>query len=101
MASIAFPSWAFSATQPAQIVASQAAFTALGAGWAFTPFPPPVPIAAIDTTPVLTATDTRLQQLVVEARITNQYLYANLGSQGDDPQALRSDVVVTDIALSS
>lgn len=97
----AFPSWAFNATAPAQLVASQAAFTALGAGWAFTPFatPPLSNIAPAD--PGFTDTDIRLQQMLVELRIATQYLYAANGSQGDDPMALRADVLATDSALAS
>ncbi len=100
MAGIAFPSWAYNATQAAQIVASQAAFTALGAGWSFSPFAPPGQIAPIDTTPVLTATDIRLQQSLIEQRITNLLLNTGLNSP-DELTALRAEVLALDGGLAT
>ncbi len=96
MAGIAFPSWAFnSAGQPAQIVQSQAAFQSLGGAgtWAFTPFPTALVTAPIDTTPVLTATDIRLQQMLIEQRVTNQLLAIGLNVAQDDPMTqIRPDI---------
>lgn len=100
MAGIAYPSWAYNASQPAQIVQSQAAFAALGAGWSFSPFAPPGQIAPIDTTPVLTATDIRLQQSLVEQRLTNLLLATGLNSP-DELSALRAEVLAVDSALTS
>jgi hypothetical protein len=99
MAAIAYPSWAYNLTAPAQIVQTAAAFTALGPGWTQVPFAPVGQIAPFDAG--FPTTDIRLQQILDEMKIANQYLYAANGSQGDDPQALRADVVVTDVALTS
>jgi len=100
MAGIAFPSWAYKATQAAQIVASQAAFTALGAGWALTPFIPAGQLAPIDTTPLLTATDIRLQQMLVELRELN--LMINMGLNiPDELSALRAEVLALDTGLAT
>ena len=104
MAGIAFPSWAFnSAGQPAQIVQSQAAFQALtGPGvWAFTPFPTAIVTAPIDTTPVLTATDIRLQQMLVEQRITNQLLTFGLNITDDAQTQIRPDIQANDVGLTT
>src|SRR6266851_2825080 len=97
MASVAYPSWAYnSAGQPAQLVASVTAFNALsGPGtWAFTPFATALVTAPIDTSPgVLTATDIRAQQSLIEQRMTNQLLAMAL-NLGDDPQTqLRPDIL--------
>ena len=102
MAGIAFPSWAYnSAGQASQIVASQAAFNLLpGPGtWSFSPFIPPSQIAPGD--PGFSITDDRLQQMLIEARIQSQYLYYANGSVGDDPQALRADILATDSSITS
>ena len=104
MAGIAFPSWAFnSAGQPSIIVTSQAAFQALtGPGaWAFTPFPTALVTAPIDTTPVLTATDIRLQQMLIEQRITNQLLTFGLNIADDAQTQIRPDVLANDSSLTS
>ena len=104
MAGIAFPSYAYnSAGQPSQIVQNQAAFQSLGGAgtWAFTPFPTALVTAPIDTTPVLTATDIRLQQMLIEQRVTNQLLQIGL-NVADDPQVqIRPDVLANDSALTS
>ena len=102
MAGPAFPSYAYNATQPAQVVASQAAFTALGAGWAFTPFvtPPLSNIAPAD--PGFTDTDIRLQQMLVELRVLNAKFYeANPGGDPPDSTGLRADILATDSGLST
>lgn len=95
---IAFPTWAYNATQPAILVVSQAQLTALGAGWQLFPFPassPPVP-----SDPGFVTTDTRLQQMVVEARVTNVMLQQALVIP-DDLTMLRSDELANDSSLSS
>lgn len=103
MAGLAFPSMAYNATQPPQVVANQAALTALGAGWVLTPFPPVSQIAPFD--PGFVDTDVRLQQIMVELRLANQYLYAN--GQGtplsalDEPTVLRTDIAANDVTLAS
>ncbi len=104
MAGIAFPSWAYnSAGQPAVLVQSQAAFQALtGPGaWAFTPFPTAIVTAPIDTTPVLTATDIRLQQMLIEQRITNQLLTFGLNITDDAQTQIRPDIQANDVALTT
>ena len=104
MAGIAFPSWCYnSAGQPAVLVQSQAAFQALtGPGvWAFTPFPTAIVTAPIDTTPVLTATDIRLQQMLIEQRITNQLLTFGLNITDDAQTQIRPDIQANDVALTT
>ncbi|SRR5713226_7606731 len=105
MAVVAFPSYAYnSAGQPAQLVASQAAFNALaGAGvWSFTPFATPIITAPVDTSPgVLIATDVRLQQMLVEQRVTNQMLQIGLNIADDPAVQIRTDIAVNDISLTS
>jgi hypothetical protein len=104
MASIAFPSYAYnSAGQGAVIVASQAAFNALGGlgTWSFTPFPTALVTAPIDTSPVLTATDIRLQQILVEQRITNQMLAIGLNVVDDPQTQIRPDIQANDVGLTT
>ena len=104
MASVAFPSWAYnSAGQPAQLVTSQAIFQALaGAGvWSFTPFPTALVTAPIDTTPQLTATDIRLQQSLIEQRMTNQLLVIGLNIADDTVTQLRPDILANDSGLTT
>ena len=104
MAGIAFPSWAFnSAGQPAQIVQNQAAFQSLGGAgtWAFTPFPTALVTAPIATTPVLTATDIRLQQMLIEQRITNQLLTFGLNITDDAQTQIRPDIQANDVGLTT
>lgn len=104
MAGVAFPSWAYnSAGQPAVLVASQAAFNALGGlgTWAFTPYATAIVTAPVDTTPLLTATDIRLQQMLIEQRVTNQLLQIGL-NVADDPQTqIRPDVLANDSGLTT
>jgi hypothetical protein len=100
MAGIPFPSVAYQNVAPfgSQIVQTQAALTALGSTWSTTPTAAPTVIAPTD--PGFTDTDIRLQQLLIEQRITNQ-LIAQANPGLDDPQTLRADVVLTDVALTS
>jgi len=105
MAGLAFPSWAFnSAGQSAVIVQSQAQFQALsGPGtWSFTPFPIATVTAPQDTIPgVLSATDVRLQQMLIEQRITNQLLTFGLNIADDAQTQIRPDILANDSGLTT
>ena len=97
-----FPSWAYNnAGQPALIVLSQAAFNALPPPgmWSFTPFSPPFPTPPADSNAAVT--DTRLQQSLIEQRITNLLLLRLMDGSADtvDLQGLRLDVVTQDSSL--
>ena len=105
----AFPSWAYNATlRQSQIVASQAAFNALGSGWSFSPFPDPVPsgvpfdVTGSPTVPIaVPITDTRLQQILVEARMLN-IMFAHTNNITDDLQTiLRPDVLANDSGIAT
>lgn len=99
-----YPSYVYnSAAQPAIIVTSAAQFAALqGPGvWSATPYPPQNPPAPVDTTPVLTVTDTRLQQILVEQRTTNQMLQIGLNIMDDPATQIRPDIIANDSSLSS
>jgi len=100
MAGIAYPSYAYnSAGQPAVIVASQAAFQALGGvgTWALTPFATAVSSAPVDVG--FSNTDIRLQQMLIEQRLTNQLLVNGLNI-ADDPQTqYRPDILANDSSL--
>ena len=96
----AFPSWAYNATQPAQIVASQAALTALGSGWQTTPFPPTPPVSVpFDLN--LPTTDTRLQQILIEARVGNLLLAQGLNIADDPAGVMRAEVLANDSGLAT
>ena len=102
MAVIAFPSYAYnSAGQAPQIVASQAAFTALGGPgtWAFSPYAVPPSNVPID--PGFTATDTRLQQMLVEARINNLLLAQGFNIADDPARVMRAEIVANDSGLTT
>jgi hypothetical protein len=94
----AFPSWAYNQSQPAQIVQSQAQFNALGPGWSFTPFVTP---GQGGTDPGLTDTDIRLQQILVENRISNQLLQFGFNLVDDPQLQLRPDILANDSSLTS
>lgn len=98
MASVQFPTYAYSATQPAQLVQTQAALTALGATWSTSPFPGAGTIAPAD--PGFTDTDIRLQQMLVELRMMNLMLNQGFNAP-DDLTAVRAEVVAVDSALTS
>jgi len=105
MAGPAFPSWAYNnAGQASQVVASQAAFNALTppGSWSLTPFPPSPPSnVPFDPTPSYPVTDTRLQQMLIEARILNM-MFAHAFAIPDDLQTtLRPDVLANDSGLST
>lgn len=95
-----YPSWAYnSAGQPAQIVANLAAFNALGGigTWSTTPFPGS---GTVPSDPNLTDTDTRLQQIMVEARLSNNLLAA-IAQMPDDLLAWRQDIIANDSGLTT
>ena len=99
MAVTAFPSWAYnSAGQSSLIVASQAAFDALTSPgtWAFTPYATITPTPpAFD--PGFEITDTRLQQSLIEQRVTNVLLQQGLNIQPDvDLTGLRQEIKTLD-----
>lgn len=101
MAGIAFPTYAYQNVSPysQQIVLTQAALTALGVTWSTTPSAPIGQIAPAD--PNLTNTDIRLQQILVENRITNQLLQQGMNISDDPMTQLRPDILANDSALSS
>lgn len=102
MAVVAFPSWAYNNSgQPAQIVATQAAFDALGGvgTWAKTPYATTVSTAPTD--PGFVDTDIRLQQILIETRITNWLLQMGLNIVDDPVLQLRPDVLANDSSLTS
>lgn len=104
MAGIQFPTWAYnqiSVNQASpQIVANQAALTLLGSAWATTPYPV-TPISPAPFDQGFQTTDTRLQQLLVEQRLTNQLLVIGMNI-ADDPQTqLRPDILLNDSSLTS
>lgn len=99
-----FPSYAYnSAAQPAVIVQNLAQFNALpGPGtWSSTPFPvpPPNPVPPFD--PGLLVTDSRAQQQLVEARMTNYMLAQMAGIEDDVITVLRPDILANDSALNT
>lgn len=109
MAVVAYPSWAYnSAGQAAQIVASAAAFAALTSPgtWALTPFssttPPTPPIDSLAAgTGSFTATDTRLQQILVENRIQSLMQQQAFLIAEDAATQMRADVLANDSSLTS
>jgi hypothetical protein len=95
-----YPSWVYNSTQStSQIVGTVAAFNALPAPgtWTTTPFPG---VAGIPADPGLTDTDVRLQQILVEARLSNNLL-AMLGTLSDDLLTWRQDIVANDSGLTT
>lgn len=96
-----YPSWAYNAIQGASlIVANVAAFNALGGvgTWTTTPFPG---IAGIPTDPGLTDTDVRLQQILIENRISNQLLQFGFNLVDDPVTQLRPDILSNDSSLTT
>lgn len=105
MAGPAFPSWAYNnGGQASQIVASQAAFNALGppGSWSLTPFPPSPPSTVpFDPTPSYPVTDTRLQQILIESRILNMMIAHAFAIPDDLQTTLRPDVLANDSGVST
>lgn len=95
-----YPSYVYNSTQnTALIVNNVAAFNALGGAgtWTTTPYPG---ISSIPTDPGLTDTDVRLQQILIESRLSNNLL-AMLASASDDLLAWRQDIVANDSGLTT
>ena len=102
MAGPAFPSWAYnSAGQSPVLVQSQAAFNALGGvgTWAFTPFATATSSAPFDVG--FQVTGIRLQQMLVEQRMTNQLLLMLTSITDDQVSQLRPDILANDSSLVS
>lgn len=102
MAGIAYPTWAYnSAGQASVIVTSATAFAALGGlgSWSTTPYY--VPPASVPVDAGLTNTDTRLQQMLIEQRVTNLILQYGLNVMDDPQTQLRAEVLANDSSLVS
>src|SRR5437773_11817597 len=91
-----YPSWVYNAAQNTSlIVANATAFNALGGAgtWTTTPFPGS---SSIPTDPGLVDTDIRLQQLLIESRVTNQLLQIGMNIADDPVTQLRPDILAND-----
>lgn len=96
-----YPSAAYNSTQLLTVVVQNAAaFAALSGPGTWTTVPYVTPGSGIPSDPGLTDTDTRLQQSLVEQRLTNQLLAA-IGSLSDDLTAWRADIVANDSGLTT
>ena len=95
-----YPSWAYNATQPAQVVLNVTQFNALPppGPWGTVPFASST--SGIPVDPGFTDTDTRLQQSLIEQRITNLILTNGLNVT-DELSALRAEVLAVDSGLAS
>lgn len=97
-----YPTWAYSqidATAAPVLAADATALAALGSNYTTAPYAgSSSSIAPYDAG--LVNSDIRLQQLLVEARISNA-LFAQANPGGDDPVVLRADILATDISVSS
>ncbi len=101
MAGVAFPGYYYNAVQNSVlIVQNQAQANALsGPGtWTTTPFVG-IP-GSVPTDPGFTDTDIRLQQSLVEQRLTNNLL-AMIAEAPDDLVAWRQDIVNNDSGLTT
>lgn len=95
-----YPSWVYNSTQLVSvIIPSVAAFNALpGPGtWTTTPY---VGVSGIPADPGLTDTDIRLQQILIENRVSNQLLQF-IGNLTDDPVEMRAEILAGDSSLTS
>lgn len=95
-----FPSYAYNATQSSTvIVQNAAAFAALPAPgvWTTTPYPG---VSGIPTDPGLTDTDVRLQQILIENRLSNAILLSGL-NLSDDYLTWRQDFLANDSGLTT
>lgn len=95
-----YPSWVYNSTQLVSvIIPSVAAFNALpGPGvWTTTPY---AGISGIPADPGLTDTDVRLQQILVESRLTNNLLTV-MGTISDDLLTWRQDIAANDSGLTT
>lgn len=95
-----YPSWVYNSTQLSSlIITSAAAFAALpGPGtWTTTPY---LGVGGIPTDPGLTDTDIRLQQILIENRVSNQLLQFGFNLT-DDPVELRAEILAGDSGLTT
>lgn len=95
-----YPSYVYNATQLTSLVVQNvAAFNALpGPGvWTTTPF---VGVSGIPTDPGLTDTDIRLQQILIENRMSNAILLSGF-TMSDDYIAWRADFLANDSGLTT
>lgn len=95
-----YPSWVYNSTQLSSLViTSAAAFAALpGPGtWTTTPY---AGVSGIPTDPGLTDTDIRLQQILIENRMTNAVLTWGF-NLSDDLPTLRADILANDSGLTT
>lgn len=95
-----YPSYAYNATQLSTVIVTNvAAFNALPAPgvWTTTPY---AGVSGIPTDPGLTDTDIRLQQSLIEQRMTNYYLQWGFGLV-DEPATLRADILANDSGLTT
>lgn len=95
-----YPSWVYNSTQLSSlIVQNVAAFNALPTPgvWTTTPF---LGVSGIPTDPGLTDTDIRLQQILIENRMSNALLTWGF-NLSDDLPTLRADFLANDSGLTS
>lgn len=95
-----YPSWIYNSTQLSTlIVTNVAAFNALpGPGvWTTTPY---AGVSGIPADPGFTDTDVRLQQSLIEQRMTNAILLAGL-NLSDDYLTWRADFLANDSGLTT
>ena len=96
-----YPSWAFNATQFLSVIVNNvAAFNALPAPgvWTTTPYPG---LGGIPTDPGLTDTDIRLQQILIENRMSNQLLVWGFNLSDDPQTVLRPEILANDSGLTT
>ena len=96
-----YPSYAYNSTQLSTvIVANVAAFNALPAPgiWTTTPY---AGVSGIPTDPGLTDTDIRLQQILIENRISNQLMQFGFNIVDDPVTQLRPDILANDSGLTT
>lgn len=96
-----YPSWVYNSTQLLSlIVATVAQFNALPTPgtWTTTPY---AGTSGIPTDPGLTDTDIRLQQILIESRISNQLLQFGFNLADDPVTQLRPDILANDSGLTT
>lgn len=96
-----YPSYAYNSTQLSTLIVTTAAqFNALpGPGvWTTTPY---AGTSGIPTDPGLTDTDIRLQQILIESRISNQLLQFGFNLSDDPVTQLRPDILANDSGLTT
>lgn len=96
-----YPSWVYNSTQLVSIIVQNvAAFNALPAPgvWTTTPF---IGVSGIPTDPGFTDTDIRLQQILIENRISNQLLQFGFNLVDDPVTQLRPDILQNDSSLTT